>query len=347
MASQRLTVPRARSAGEILADAARTVDPALRQAAGHLTPPIRRLTDYHLGWTDAQGRPATRPGKGLRPALALLACQAVGGQAAQALPAAVAAELVHNASLLHDDVIDNDQLRRHRPTVQALFGTSAAILAGDALFFLAVQTLAQAPAPLCGSGLQWLTAAVQELIDGEYADTTLEQRPDPVSLSEIAAMAAAKTGSLIAVSCALGALAGGADARRTAHLRDFGAHLGQCFQLADDILGIWGDPAVTGKPRLADLQARKKSLPVAAALSAANDPARELAALYATSRPLGTGELERAAHLVEAAGGRDWAVGKSRHHLEQALENLRAADPEEPAEADLTALARLAADRTH
>lgn len=347
MASQPTAVPRAGSAGQILAGAARTVEPALRQAALRLAPPIRRLTDYHLGWTDAQGRPATAPGKALRPALVLLVCQAVGGPTAQALPAAAAAELVHNASLLHDDVIDNDPLRRHRPTVQALFGASAAILAGDALFFLAVQTLAQAPAPLSGTGLQWLTAAVQELIDGEYADTALEQRPDPVSLSEVAAMAAAKTGSLIAVSCALGALAGGADAQRTARLRDFGTHLGQCFQLADDILGIWGDPSVTGKPRLADLQARKKSLPVTAALSAHNEPARELGALYATSRPLDSDELERAAHLVEAAGGRDWAVGQCRHHLHQALAHLRAADPEPAAEADLTCLARLAADRTH
>ncbi|WP_412078718.1 polyprenyl synthetase family protein [Streptomyces xanthophaeus] len=346
MASQPTAVPRARSAGQILAGAARAVEPALRQAVRHLAPPIRRLTDYHLGWTDAEGRPAAVPGKALRPALVLLACQAIGGRAAQALPAAVAAELVHNASLLHDDVIDNDQLRRHRPTIQALFGTPAAILAGDALFFLAVQTMAQAPAPLCSTGLQWLTAAVQELIDGEYADTTLEQRPDPVSPSEAAAMAAAKTGSLISVSCALGALAGGADAQRTTHLRDFGSHLGQCFQLADDLLGIWGDPAVTGKPRLADLQARKKSLPVTAALSADNAPARELGALYATSRPMGSDELERAAHLVEAAGGRDWAIGQSRHHLGQALEHLRAADPEPAAEADLACLARLAADRT-
>ncbi|MER5525886.1 polyprenyl synthetase family protein [Streptomyces sp. NPDC002677] len=347
MASQPIAVPRAGSAGQILTGAARAVDPALRQAARHLAPPMRRLTDYHLGWADAEGRPAAVPGKALRPALVLLACRAVGGPMAQALPAAVAAELVHNASLLHDDVIDDDQLRRHRPTIEALFGTPAAILAGDALFFLAVQTMAQAPPPLCGTGLQWLTAAVQELIDGEYADTTLEQRPDPVSPSEAAVMSAAKTGSLIAVSCALGALAGGADAQRTAHLRDFGTHLGQCFQLADDILGIWGDPAVTGKPRLADLQARKKSLPVTAALSADNEPARELGALYATFRPLGSDELERAAHLVEAAGGRDWAVGQSRDHLGQALEHLRAADPDAAAEADLTCLARLAADRTH
>lgn len=347
MTSQPIALPRARPAGQVLADAARAVDPALRQASLHLAAPIRRLTDYHLGWTDAQGRPATAPGKALRPALALLACQAVGGRAAQALPAAVAAELVHNASLLHDDVIDNDPLRRHRPTVHALFGTPAAILAGDALFFLATQTLAQAPAPLSGTGLLWLTAAVQELIDGEYADTTLEQRPDPVSTNEAAAMAVAKTGSLIAVSCALGALAGGADAQRTAHLREFGTHLGQSFQLADDIIGIWGDPAVTGKPRLADLQARKKSLPVTAALSADNEAARELGALYATCRPLGSEELERAARLVEAAGGRDWATDQSRHHLGQALEHLRAADPEPAAEADLTCLARLAADRTH
>ncbi|MEU9113273.1 polyprenyl synthetase family protein [Streptomyces sp. NPDC048483] len=283
-------------------------------------------------------------GKAVRPALALLACEAVGGERLQGVPAAVAVELVHNASLLHDDIIDGDRLRRGRPALWALLGVPAGILAGDALFFLAVQVLADAPPPLDGRGARQLTAAVQELIGGEYTDALLETR-SAVSLADCTAMAADKTGALIAASCALGALAGGAGMTRVGHLRAFGAHVGVAFQLVDDLLGIWGDPARTGKPARSDLASRKKSLPVAAALASDGAAGRELSRLYDRREPLSQAQLERAAELVEAAGGRAWAAGEARRHIGAALDSLHAADPARTPAQELTALAQLITDR--
>ncbi|MFE9637186.1 polyprenyl synthetase family protein [Streptomyces sp. NPDC006463] len=132
--------------------------------------------------------------KGIRVALTLLSCQAVDGEAEQAVPAAVAVELVHNASLLHDDVIDGDRLRRGIPALWTVFGVPAAILAGDALFFLANQVLLEAGGALAAEGLPRLNRAVQDLIDGEYADVAFQDRP-VVPVGEAQAMAQAKTGA--------------------------------------------------------------------------------------------------------------------------------------------------------
>ncbi|MFE0063142.1 polyprenyl synthetase family protein [Streptomyces sp. NPDC059003] len=336
-----------RDARQILRDTGRETFPVLRAAADRLPAGIRHPVGVHFGWWDQAGRPLENSaGKAVRPALALLACEAVGGARSAALPAAVAVELVHNASLLHDDIIDGDRLRRGRPALWALSGVPAAILAGDALFFLAVQAVSEAPPPLDGAGPGLLTAAVQDLIDGEYTDTLLEGR-SAVSVEECVAMAAGKTGALIAVSCALGALAGGADAERVGHLRAFGAHVGAAFQLVDDLLGIWGDPARTGKPAGADLAARKKSLPVTAALATDGAAGRELSLLYADPGPLSPAELARAAQLVEAAGGRFWAAQEADRHIQQALAQLTAARPGEVAAAELTALAHLISSRNH
>jgi geranylgeranyl diphosphate synthase, type I len=248
---------------------------------------------------------------------------------------------------VHDDIIDRDRLRRHRTALWAAYGVPAAILLGDALFFLAVQVLAQqGSGPLARTGVVWLTGAVQQLIAGEHADTTFEHHDVAILLSDATEMATAKTASLIATACALGALAGGADTDRVEHLRSYGTHLGQAFQLVDDLLGIWGDPAVTGKPSLADLQARKKSLPVTAALAADNDAAHELARLYTTPTPFIPEQLHRAAELIDQAGGREWAAAQARHHTELALNHLRAAAPEPVAAAALTALAQHTVDRT-
>lgn len=340
-----------RTAQQMLAEAAGVTFPALRQAVDQLPQAVGLLVGVHFGWRDISG--ALLPGgnasvgKAVRPALTLLSCETAGGTPQAGVPAAVAVELVHNASLLHDDIIDGDRLRRGRPALWAKLGLPAAILAGDALFFLATQVLAQAPSPLGGKeGVGLLTAAVQELIDGEYADTLLEER-ERVSVAECAAMAAGKTGSLIAASCALGALAAGADAERVAHLRAFGAHVGAAFQLIDDLLGIWGDPARTGKPVYADLAARKKSLPVVAALAADGLAARELRELYAGRRPLSQQELQTAAELVDRAGGRTWARAEADRHIQQALGRLDAVGTDAITRAELTALTLLVSDRDY
>ncbi|WP_344283561.1 polyprenyl synthetase family protein, partial [Actinomadura napierensis] len=267
------------------------------------------------------------------------------GPAAAALPAAVAVELTHNFSLLHDDVMDGDRTRRHRPTAWTVFGVSAAILAGDGLLAGAYEALADAPSPDPAGAARVLSRAVLELVEGQSADTSFEDRTD-VTLAECLAMAGGKTGALLGGACALGALYGGG-AGRASRFRVFGERLGLAFQLVDDLLGIWGDPAVTGKPVHSDLRNRKKSLPVVAALTSGTPAGEELAALYLRPGALGGGEPARAAALIEAAGGRDWAAAEADALVASALAELDAADPVPAAAAELRAVAHLLTHRDH
>ncbi|MFF3214343.1 polyprenyl synthetase family protein [Streptomyces sp. NPDC002886] len=280
----------------------------------------------------------------VRPALVLACCRAVGGDKMQGLPAAVAVELIHNASLLHDDIIDHDATRRGRPTLWAQLGLPAAILAGDALFFLAIDVLTDAGGPLAVGGINSLTAATQKLIGGEYTDVLLEEQTS-APLSVVEAMAQAKTGELIAEACALGALAGGASPATISLLKRFGVHLGAAFQLVDDILGIWGDPLQTGKPGYSDLRARKKSLPVAAALNAGGPAAARLGELYARAEPFSEEELTLVAGLVDQANGRAWAEKTAASHIRAARRHLVAACPSPGAAEDLNVLARMITHR--
>ncbi|WP_084722794.1 family 2 encapsulin nanocompartment cargo protein polyprenyl transferase [Streptomonospora alba] len=336
-----------RPTAEVLADVRDVVDPALRAAVATLPLAPRAIADYHFGWRDEHGNPvAGASGKLFRPALALLAARAAGGAAHDAVPAAVAVELVHNFSLLHDDVMDGDTTRRHRATAWSVFGAGGAILAGDALLSLSFDTLAASGHAASGDAARRLHTAVQRLIDGQSADMEFERRTD-VDTAECRAMAEAKTGALLGGACALGAVFGGAGPRQVEDMRRFGELLGLAFQLADDLLGIWGDPAVTGKPVHSDLRNRKKSLPVVAALSADTAESGELVALLARDRPLEGAELIRAAELVELAGGRSWGEQETAALLQRALEHLRCASCAAVPAAELAALARLATRRDH
>jgi geranylgeranyl diphosphate synthase type I len=231
------------------------------------------------------------------------------------VPAAVAVELVHNFSLLHDDIMDGDTERRHRPTAWTVYGIGAAILAGDAMLALAQDILLEdTAAPQGVWAARALSAAVQRLIAGQGADLAFEQRDD-VSLTECLTMAGDKTAALMACACSIGSIHVGAPPQLAMGLAAFGAHAGLAFQLTDDLLGIWGAPEVTGKPVRSDLRARKKSLPVVAALSAGTAEARELAALLAREEALSEEDLLRAAGLVEAAGGKTWTENEAGAQL--------------------------------
>jgi geranylgeranyl diphosphate synthase, type I len=328
----------ARSAGEVLAWSRSMVDTlpgSMRLVAGH-----------HFGWWDERGEPIeASAGKAIRPALALLSAEAVGAEPSVAVPAATAVELVHSFSLLHDDVMDGDRTRRHRPTTWAVFGVSAAILGGDALLTLAFDVLAASGHPAATHGLQRLSAAVQDLVGGQSADITFEDRMD-VDLPECLRMAEGKTGALLGGACGLGALFGG-HPDLSVPLRTFGERLGLAFQLVDDLLGIWGDPETTGKPVYADLRRRKKSLPVVAALTSGTAAGDELAALYHREVPLSDEELLRAAELIEQAEGRTWCRRKADDLLAEAVRALRSATPTERAGNELTTLARLITQRDH
>jgi geranylgeranyl diphosphate synthase type I len=302
--------------------------PALREAVAALPPAEGRVARYHRGWTEADGVPVSvlpRQGKAVRPALTLLSAVAVDAGARCALPGAVAVELVHDFTLLHDDVIDGDALRRHRPAAWSVFGTPAAVLTGDALLVQAVRSVCGVP-ERGAAAVGELVGALKELVEGQSADVAFEGAPE-VSVEEYLRMAEGKTGSLMGCACALGGVLAGADAERVSGLREFGRRLGVAFQCADDVLGIWGRSARSGKPVGSDLAARKKSLPVVAALAGTDSAAEQLRSLYASSCPLDEQGVALARELVEKAGGRQAAEEEARRQMAGALRALSCARP--------------------
>ncbi|GAA0640547.1 (2E,6E)-farnesyl diphosphate synthase [Kutzneria viridogrisea] len=324
-----------------IAAANRLVTPALRQAVDELDPAIGAVIGYHLGWNDAQGRPIQpQGGKAVRPSLALLSAEAVGARPQVALPGAVAVELVHNFSLLHDDVMDGDEQRRNRPTVWRQFGVPAAILAGDALLVLAMDVLGRAGVPAAS---RCLAEAVQSLISGQCLDLAFPRR-QTVAVEECMTMAARKTGALIRCAARLGGLLGHARPDQVELLGRYGAHLGLAFQLVDDLLGIRGEPAVTGKPVMADLRERKKSVPVTVALNSGKDAGRALARLYAEDDD--SEECLRAmAALIDVTGALAWTERQARHHVRSAEHCLGRLAPAPQAHAALYQLAHFVTGR--
>ncbi|HTS99738.1 MAG TPA: polyprenyl synthetase family protein [Streptosporangiaceae bacterium] len=317
------------------------VGPAVAAAIDRLSPEVRMVAAYHLGLTDSGGRPAGRTGtagKALRPALALLSARSAGAAPERGVPAAAAVEFVHNFSLLHDDIMDGDTERRHRPTAWTVYGVGAAILAGDALLALAQDLLLEGPAPQGLWASRCLGAAVQRLIAGQGADLAFERRDD-VTLDECRQMAGDKTAALMACACSIGAIYVGAPAELAMGLAGFGAHVGLAFQLTDDLLGIWGAPEITGKPVRSDLRTRKKSLPVVAALTSGTGPGRELGALLGRTESLTEDELLHAAGLVEAAGGREWAESQADAALAAAGQCLAETDMPSDVRAEFAGIA--------
>ncbi|MGH3928354.1 MAG: family 2 encapsulin nanocompartment cargo protein polyprenyl transferase [Pseudonocardiaceae bacterium] len=332
---------------EVLAESRTMVDPALRAAVDTLPASMRQVAGYHFGWWDVDSRPASADGgKAIRPALVLRCAEGAGGSLASAVPAAVAVELVHNFSLLHDDVMDGDITRRHRPTAWSMFGSNAAILAGDALLALAYDVLAGSRHSAAVDGARMLSAAVLDLVNGQSADLAFEKRRD-VDVAECVSMSQGKTASLLGYTCSVGALFGGGSPEQIDRMHGFGEHVGLAFQHVDDLLGIWGDPVVTGKPVYSDLRNRKKSLPVVAALTSGTPAGWELAALYYREQPLSDIELARAAELVDLAGGRVWSQAQAEDLLAAGLHQLQLAGLTARAAAELGALARLATRRDH
>ena len=334
-----------RSAYELLGWSRSVIDAPMRAAVDLMPSSMRLICGYHLGWWDHHGTAcAGTAGKAIRPALALVSARIAGGAHVEAVPAAVAVELVHNFSLLHDDVMDNDRTRRHRPTAWTVFGVDQAILAGDAMLAAAYRVLAASGSPHTATAVRWLSECVERLCDGQSNDLSFTHRRD-VTVDECVRMAQAKTGALLGTSCALGALLSGADARQIDAVRAFGEHLGLTFQLVDDMLGIWGDKAATGKPAGGDLACRKQSFPVVAALASRTRAGADLSALYAQPEPFSATQVTMAAQLVESAGGREWTRRRAAFEVTSALQSLDVTGIGTQTRADLLALAELITQR--
>jgi len=337
------------SVAEVLERARGLTMPPMREAVDRLAPSIREVVSYHLGWTGADGSPTpVKGGKGIRAALPILSAEAAWADAEVGAPGGVAVELVHNFSLIHDDLMDGDLERRHRPTVWALWGPAVALIAGDALSTLAIEVMLGCGNQAGPAAARALGEATAEMIAGQAMDLAFEKR-ESVSVEECMAMSTAKTGALLGCAASIGAVLAGAPPTTVQALRDFGRHLGVAFQAVDDLLGIWGDPATTGKPAGNDIRQRKKSMPIVAALAAGDDEANELRALLfeqssaqanrkahgpaaglpnwapVPAKVLTREEVARATWLVEACGGREWTAARAKAHLDAGLGSLERA----------------------
>ncbi|MDX2565381.1 polyprenyl synthetase family protein [Streptomyces sp. TX20-6-3] len=314
------------------------VEPELRAAVSPLHPELARMAAYSFGWCEADGVAAeSRGGKMLRSALALLSAELVGARAEKAVPGALGVELLHAFSLIHDDIMDADEQRRHRPTVWKAYGTGSAILAGDVLAAIAFRAVSQdRHAQEAGNAVKLLSQAMVDLCEGQAADISFERRPwlgsGQVTVAEYRAMAAGKTGALIACSLAIGAVLCGSSSVVVNTLLKTGHGLGLAFQITDDVLSGTGDPQATGKPVLNDLRAGKKTYPVLAALSAPGSASAQLRSLLAAQEAASADDpadqsdetLARIGALVAEAGGYEQAAQEARrlaHSSLTALEN--------------------------
>jgi len=243
------------------------IDAELRTVLAERDSPMYDMLRYHLGWIDEKGNAVQgAAGKAMRPILCLLVHETVAGDYRKALPAAAAIELVHNFSLIHDDIQDDDRERHHRPTVWSIWGKPQAINAGTAMRVMASLAMLRlaghgAPAEKLLQAQRLLDESCLRLIEGQYLDISFESRLD-VRVDDYLAMIERKTASLIACSTEMGALLGSEDQKIRHAFREYGRNLGLAFQIRDDLLGIWGDPVRTGKPVGSDIRRKKKSFPV-------------------------------------------------------------------------------------
>jgi len=298
---------------------------ALERAKGPDLNLLHHMLAYHLGWEGEKSGPEAR-GKRIRPILLLLSTAAAGGDWQKALPAAASVELIHNFSLIHDDIEDNSPVRRGRPTVWKLWGVPQAINAGDAMFSLAHMALLKLSPKTSPTitlrASQLLLETCLNLTRGQYLDISYELRGD-LTMQAYWPMVAGKTAALLATSTELGALVAEADPTICSAYREFGLALGLAFQVLDDLLGIWGDAALTGKSAESDLLSGKKSLPVLYGLSQGGDFATRWAQGRVTAE-----EVPVLAAQLEREGAHAYTRECANDLTEQALETLDRAQPQ-------------------
>ncbi|ASF12197.1 putative polyprenyl diphosphate synthase [Nocardia brasiliensis NBRC 14402] len=308
----------------LLVNARTMIDPVLHAAVESMREPLGHMAGYHFGWWDASGaKTAAVEGKALRPALTLACAAAYGADPTVAAEAAAAVELLHNSSLVYDDIMDADPVRRGRAAVWRVWGIPNAILLGDGLHAVAVGILAGGVLEsVVAEAITRLTTASLASCRGQYYDCDFETRSS-VGVDEYLSMAAEKTGALTACACALGALCAGADGLMVARMNTLGRELGIAFQLADDVLGIYGDAHVTGKPVGSDLARRKKSYPVIAALElGALSSMHKSANIDRLGEPLAADDIATTTQYLKDAGVMEQTLRLASDRVREAMSVL-------------------------
>jgi geranylgeranyl diphosphate synthase, type I len=324
----------------------------LREIISESPEHLRGVLLYHMGWQNEKGAPShEKTGKFLRSSLCLLSCRAIGGDPTRILPAAATLELIHNFSLIHDDIQDASPERHGRPTVWKIWGQSQAINAGDVMFALAILSSLR----LRENGIsdeavlysfRLLSETCLELCEGQFLDIEYESKMG-TSIDNYLEMIKKKTAALIAASVSLGAYLGGGDGARVVHLAQFGEKLGMAYQIHDDILGIWGSQEEMGKSARGDIQQRKKTLPVLYGLENSKGGDRlKLESLY-SQRNIDAGDVLTVMDILADSGAKDYAHNLAREYYVQALQHLYASEIDDESQVSLKEIVCFLMDRNY
>jgi geranylgeranyl diphosphate synthase type I len=285
---------------------------------------LGEMISYQMGWT-GQGAGPEASGKQIRPKMVLLSCAAAGGKWQKALPAAAAVELIHNFSLIHDDIEDHSEFRRGRPTIWKIWGIPQAINTGDAIFALANAALLRLeksipPETLLKAGNLFHQTCLR-LTQGQHLDILFESKRD-VSVDDYWEMVSGKTAALLAFSMEVGALCAKADENIQKNLAAFGLNLGLAFQAQDDFLGIWGDTDNLGKSTSGDLKSKKKTLPVLYGLN----QSQQFKQLWEQESFSGS-DIDELKNILEKAGGYEYTKSEVENLTQKALHLLESISP--------------------
>ncbi len=287
-------------------------------------------------------------GKRLRPYMVIKSCQLLGGTTKQAIPAAAAVEMVHNFTLLHDDIMDNDEVRHGVPTVHVRFGMPIGILAGDLLFSRAFETISKPYLHKSGNaGLNLVTTlakACTDVCEGQALDISMAKSSKIPSEDQYIRMIEKKTSSLFVASCAMGAIVANKDSSDVTRLSTFGRNLGIAFQIIDDLIGVIGDPKITKKPVGNDIREGKKSLPILMAIKKADSQEKKIILNAFGNSSVSKNEVERAVSTISALGIENTIKQKATYHSNAAKKSISIYD--EPAKNELLSLLDFVVERS-
>lgn len=258
-------------------------------------------------------------GKRVRPQLAMIGCQLFDGNENEVLPAALALEVFHNFTLLHDDVMDKAEVRRGRPTVHVKWDENTAILSGDQMLIEAYKLLSNVPAAKLPTVLQLFNKMATEICEGQQYDVDFESQ-EAVNIEEYLHMIRLKTSVLLGTALQIGAYIAGADQEAQRAIYDFGINVGLAFQIQDDILDVWGDPATFGKAVGGDIACNKKTFVFLTALQMADiDHRKKLENWYSRVLTDNTQKIAAVKSIFEAVGVRKACEEKVNDYTETAM----------------------------
>ncbi len=273
---------------------------------------------------DAAGHLIVNGGKRLRPYMVIKSCQILGGKTSKAMPAASAVEMVHNFTLVHDDIMDNDEMRHGVPTVHKKFGMPVAILAGDVLFSKAFQIISDSK--LSSSAMTKIISRLAkgcvDVWEGQLLDIKMGEEKRIPSQSEYIRMIGKKTAALFDASCAMGAICSTNKIKDIENLSSFGKNLGIAFQITDDLIGVMGDPKITKKPVGNDLREGKKSLPILMAIKSAKGKNKKIILKAFGNQKASKDDLKKAVHVIRALGIEKNVRNQALKYAEQAEKSL-------------------------